>query len=170
MSKKASERNELAHEAWGSFLIAQARLLRGMGETMQATGVLPMEQYDVLLALTQAPQRRLRLSDLAERIVFSRSGLTRLVDRLEAQGLLRRERLEDDRRGVFAVLTSAGDAAMKKSWPTYKREIESRFAAHLSLDEARTMRDALARLIRANGGSAGLVESPPVQLTIRGKR
>ena len=170
MSKKASERNGLAHEAWGLFLVAHARLLRGMGETMQATGVLPMEQYDVLLALSQAPQRRLRLSDLAERIVFSRSGLTRLVDRLEAQGLLRRERFADDRRGVFAVLTSAGEAALKKSWPTYKREIEDRFAAHLSPEEARTLRDALARLIQANGGSVGLAESPPVQITVRGKR
>ena len=170
MSKKASDRNDLAHEAWGLFLVAHARLIQGMGETMQAAGVLPMEQYDVLLALSQAPQRRLRLSELAERIVFSRSGLTRLVDRLEAQGLLRRERFEDDRRGVFAVLTSAGDAAMKKAWPTYKREIEARFADHLSADEARRLRDVLARLIQVNGGAVGPIESPPVQLTVRGKR
>lgn len=170
MSKKTSERNDLAHEAWGLFLVAHARLVREMGETLQGAGVLPMEQYDVLLALSQAPQRRLRLSELADRIVFSRSGLTRLVDRLEAQGLLRRERLEDDRRGVFAVLTSAGDAAMKKAWLAYKREIEARFAEHLSADEARTMRDALARLIQANGGAVGLIESPPIQITVRGKR
>ena len=170
MSKKTSERNELAHEAWGLLLVAHARLVRVMGEAMQAADVLPMEFYDVLLALSQAPHRRLRLNELADRIVFSRSGLTRLVDRLEAQGLLRRERFQDDRRGVFAVLTAAGDAALKRSWPAYEREIEARFAEHLSADEARVLRDALARLIGANGGAVALRESPPVQLTVRGKR
>src|SRR5215207_6477341 len=86
---------------------------------------------------------KLLVRDLADRIVFSRSGLMRLVDRIEERGLLRRARSSEDRRGTFAVLTDASREAMKRSWPLYKKEIESRFADHLTPAEARAMRDGL---------------------------
>ena len=166
MSKNPGGDRELAHQAWGLLLNVHARLTRAMGEATEAAGVLPLEWYDVLLALEQSPGGRLRLSDLAERIVFSRSGLTRLVDRVEAKGYLRREPAPDDRRGAFAVLTDAGRAALRRSWPVYKREIESRFADHLTAEQARAMRDGLSRVLVASGT---VPESEPVQLTVRAR-
>lgn len=175
MGKNSAADNELAHEAWALLLNVQARLVRAMDEAAARDGLLPLEWYDVLLALYLAPGRRLRLSELAERIVFSRSGLTRLVDRIEEKGYLRRERCEADRRGAFAVLTDAGREAMKRTWPGYKREIERRFADHLTPQQARAMRDGLLSVLTANGGALEIAaESEPVQLTIgakpRGKR
>ena len=69
---------------------------------------LPLASYDVLVQLVEAPERRLRMTELAERVLLSRSGLTRLVDRLEREGLVRREACDDDARGLFAVLTEDG--------------------------------------------------------------
>jgi DNA-binding MarR family transcriptional regulator len=171
MSTKPSEHQQLAHEAWALLLNVQARLTRAMDEAMTLQGLLPLEWYDVLLALYRAPDRRLRLSELADRIVFSRSGLTRLVDRIEEKGLLRRQRSEDDRRGTFAVLTDAGREAMRQSWQVYKKEIESRFADHLSAAQVQAMRDGLLKILAASGGAVGFGEgSPPVQVQIRKKQ
>ena len=168
MSTKPGDRNALAHEAWALLLNVHARLTRAMDDAVIRGGALPLEWYDVLFALYRADRRRLRLSELADRIVFSRSGLTRLVDRIEEQGFLRRERSAEDRRGTFAVLTDAGREAMKRSWPVYKKEIESRFAEHLTATQAQSMRDGLLKVLAANGG--GLVapeESGPVQVNVK---
>jgi DNA-binding MarR family transcriptional regulator len=173
MGGKSGERNALGHEAWGLLLNVQARLTRAIGDAVEQNGGLPLEWYDVLLTLEHAPGRRLRLSELADRIVFSRSGLTRLVDRIEERGLLRRERSDEDRRGTFAVLTDAGRDAMRKSWPLYKREIEQRFIGHLSTEQARATRDGLLKVLEANGGLPGgdkpPAESLPVQINVRRK-
>ena len=168
MSSKPSEHNALAHEAWALILNVHARLTRAIDDAVTQADLLPLEWYDVLFALYHADGRRLRLSELAERIVFSRSGLTRLIDRIEERGYLRRERSSEDRRGTFAVLTDAGREAMKRSWPVYKREIESRFADHVTASEARAMRDGLVKVLAANGGGVGPTEeSPPVQVNVR---
>ena len=171
MSSKPSEHNQLAHEAWALLLNAHARLTRAMDEAVTAQGLIPLEWYDVLFALYRADGRRLRLSELADRIVFSRSGLTRLIDRIEEKGLLRRERSSEDRRGTFAVLTDAGREAMKRSWPIYKKEIESRFGDHLTAAQAAAMRDGLLKVLAASGSGGGgpTVESPPVQVNVRKK-
>ena len=168
MSAKPSEHNQLAHEAWALLLNVHARLVRAMDDAVTRADLLPLEWYDVLFALYHADGRRLRLSELAERIVFSRSGLTRLVDRIEERGYLRRERSSEDRRGTFAVLTDAGREAMRKSWPVYKREIESRFADHLTTPQAAAIRDGLLKVLAANGGGVGPPEQPPpVQVNVR---
>ena len=141
-------------------LVTQARLIRAMDVELATAGVIPSDLYDVLLALDRAPARRLRLSDLADHVVLSRSGLTRLVDRLEAQGLLRRERCPEDRRGAYAVLTEQGSEALRKAWPVYRDAIERHFVSHLSPDEAATIRQALARVLEA--------QARPVELTVGG--
>jgi DNA-binding MarR family transcriptional regulator len=148
--------------AWSLLLLTQARLIRATDEELAAAGVVPSDLYDVLLALDRAPDRRLRLSDLADHVVLSRSGLTRLVDRLEQQGLLRRERCPEDRRGAFAVLTEAGLAALRKAWPVYRDAIERHFVSHLTGEEAATLRRVLARVLEAHVA--------PVELTVRGTK
>jgi DNA-binding MarR family transcriptional regulator len=98
--------------------------------------------------LSRAPQAaaRLRLHDLAGRAVLSRSGLTRLVDRLQDEGLLRRERCAEDRRGYHAVITDKGRKAVREAWPVYRRGIEQYFARHLGALQLRTITETLDQI------------------------
>ena len=143
-------------------MLTQARLIREIDAELARIGVIGADLYDVLLGLERAPEQRLRLSELADHIVLSRSGLTRLVDRLEKQGLLRRERCPEDRRGAYAVLTDAGRDALRQAWPVYREAINRHFAAHLRNEEASVMRQALARVLEAH--------SAPVDITIGGRK
>ena len=132
--------------AWRSFLTAHAALVNQIERELLEAGVVPLSWYDVLFALYDAPDQRLRMSELASAIVLSRSGLTRLVDRLEAEGLLARERLVSDRRGAFAVLTEKGVEAMRRAWPVYAKGIETHFARFLSDEEARIVTEVFRRM------------------------
>ncbi|MBW3622032.1 MAG: MarR family transcriptional regulator [Armatimonadetes bacterium] len=147
---KQIELKDPQHEAWFLFLRAHARVIDRINKQVTEAGQIPTEWYDVLLSLDKAPDRRLRMSELADAVLLSRSGLTRLVDRLEKAGLLRREACPSDRRGSFAVLTDAGEAALRESWPGYARATVEHFARHLSDEEAETLKRILAKLLSAN--------------------
>ena len=127
-------------------MTAHAALINQIERELIAAGVVPLSWYDVLFALYDAPDQRLRMNELASAIVLSRSGLTRLVDRLEAEGLLVRERLTSDRRGAFAVLTEKGVEAMREAWPVYARGIEKHFARYLNDEEARIVTEVFRRM------------------------
>jgi DNA-binding MarR family transcriptional regulator len=133
--------------AWRAFLRAHAAAVGRIERDLAAVEPdLPLTWYDVLVALVGAPDRRLRLRELADEVLLSRSGLTRLVDRLEAAGLLHREPDPTDRRGAFAVLTESGYDALRRTWPSYARSIQEHFARHLSDDEATLLAQALDRI------------------------
>ncbi|MFN8375965.1 MAG: MarR family transcriptional regulator [Anaerolineae bacterium] len=136
-------------DTWRLFITANARLLDTIDAEMVGAGVLPLHWYDVLVELAQAPDHRVRMSDLAQRVILSKSGLTRLVDRLEAEQLLERERSAEDRRGAYAVLTDKGLEAMRRSWKVYAQAIQERFAAHLSDEEARILSAVFQRMLNA---------------------
>ena len=135
--------------AWRALLTAQAELTERMDAALRAADVIPLRWYDALFSLYEAPNRRLRLAEMAKETLLSRSGLTRLVDRLEQAGLLTREPCEDDARGAFAVLTSDGLQALRRCWRVYGAEIEARVGRRLTVSEARTLRTLLARLVEA---------------------
>jgi DNA-binding MarR family transcriptional regulator len=111
--------------------------------------VLPLGSYDVLVALLEAPDQRLRLHELASHIVLSRSTLTRVLDRLERDDLLVRERAPTDRRGAYAVLTERGREALRQAWPVYARGIQAHFAALLGDEEVLVLTQALGRVSAA---------------------
>jgi len=136
--------------AWEAFVYAHAAVVDRIERELTAAGVVPLGWYDVLVALAPAPGHRLRMHELAREVVLSRSGLTRLVDRLAAAGLLCRQPDPSDRRGAFAALTPEGLAAQQRAWPVYARAIAAHFGRHLSEDEARTLAGALDR-VRAAG-------------------
>ena len=135
--------------AWPLFLATHSRLLERIEDALARAKLPPLAWYDVLWELEKAPQQRLRMHQLAERIVLSRSHLTRLADRLEAAGLLRREPCPDDRRGSFCVITPAGLEARAAMWPVYGEQIEALFAHHLSAAEAEVMVQAMTRMLQA---------------------
>src|SRR5260370_11412220 len=141
------ELEEAQLTAWRSFLTAHATLIDRIEHELVGASVLPLSWYDVLLALYEAPDHRLRMHELASAIVLSRSGLTRLVDRLEAEGLLFRERSGTDRRGAYAVLTDAGFAALRQTWPVYARGIGEHFARYLSGKEAPTLTQVFLKVL-----------------------
>ncbi|TCO82024.1 DNA-binding MarR family transcriptional regulator [Plasticicumulans lactativorans] len=144
-------------EAWAALLRAQKVLTERVQRELAAAGLPPLEWYDVLYELWRAPERRLRFYELGERIALSRSNLTRLVDRLEKEGLLAREACTGDRRGLYAVLTAAGEEAMRRIWPVYREAIARHFAAQLTPAEAATLAGLLARPLGA--GTAGTADT-----------
>ena len=131
-----------------SFLTAHARLTRAIGRDLTAEGLPDLNWYDVLWALHQAPGDGLRVNELARAIVLSPTGMSRFVDRLEREGLVRREPDPADRRALQVVLTEAGRDLLRRMWPIYARGIEAYFAAHLpeAPEGLRAMFDAMATM------------------------
>jgi DNA-binding MarR family transcriptional regulator len=132
--------------AWRALLSAHADLTERIDGALRDAGVIPLRWYDALLCLYEAPGRRLRLADMARAALLSRSGLSRLVDRLEAAGLLGREPCEDDARGAYAVLTPNGLQALRRCWKVYGPQIEALVGRRLTAPEARRLRELLGRL------------------------
>lgn len=136
--------------AWRTFLTAHVSAIEQIERELAEAGLPPLGWYDVLFALSEAPDGKLRLHELAQTVLLSRSNMTRLVDRLETAGLLQRESCPSDRRGAFAVITAAGSAMRQQMWSIYAHGIAKYFAAHLSDEEVNTLTLALRRVITAN--------------------
>ncbi|MBD0337062.1 MAG: MarR family transcriptional regulator [Cyanobacteria bacterium Co-bin13] len=139
--------DSLRSSLWRLFLTAHTRLLERMEKALAEANLPSMDWYDVLYTLKEAPDHSLRLSELADRVLLSRSNLTRLVDRLERAGLLCRKSCPTDRRGTFAVLTEEGLAMQQKMWVVYSDAIATYFATHVEDDEAQMLLPLLKRLI-----------------------
>lgn len=135
---------------WRNFLTAHAAVIDRIEDDLAEVEVLPLSWYDVLLALYEASEHRLRMHELASAILVTRGGLTRLVARIEEAGLLRREPDPEDGRGLYAALTGEGLASLRKTWPVYARGIAERFGGHLSDEEIEILDRALCRLLVAN--------------------
>ena len=131
--------------AWRAFLAAHARAIAEIEDALRAEGLPPLTWYDVLWPLYQAPDRRLRMKELADEVVLSRTGLVRLVDRIEKAGLLRREPVPGDGRGAYAVITEPGVEMLRRMWPVYARGIRSEFLEPVG-DDREALRQALERV------------------------
>jgi DNA-binding MarR family transcriptional regulator len=141
-------RDDAALAAWRAFLNAHARAIRRIEADLSAAGLPPLGWYDVLWALHRADGRRLRIHELAEQVVLSRTGMSRLVDRIEAAGMLRREPVPEDGRGAYAAITDDGEDLLRRMWPVYERAIEQLFASPVGAD-ADALRESLERVAAA---------------------
>lgn len=139
---------------WERFLQAHALVVRELERELQEAEGLSLAEYDVLLRLYHAPERRIRMGELAEAVYFSTGGLTRLLDRLEREGLVARDRTCEDRRGVFAVLTAQGQARLRRAARTHVQGIEAHFASALPDDELTPVGAFLERLTGQESGSS----------------
>ena len=137
------------HRAYSTFVRSHAAVLRRIECLSQAQGVLTPEWYDVLLALENSPEGRLRIGDLTSHVNVSRSGLTRLVDKLEAAGLVERQMNRNDRRSFEVILTPECRAERAKTWPTYARIIAEVFGNNYSDEEAALLASLLERQLAA---------------------
>ncbi|MFA9446829.1 MarR family winged helix-turn-helix transcriptional regulator [Egicoccus sp. AB-alg6-2] len=138
--------------AWRAFLEAHARVTDVLGRELREQVQLPLAWYDVLVHLQEADGHRLRMQELAEAVLLSKSGLTRLVDRMESEGLVQRAACPDDRRGTFAELTPQGLQMLRSTAPTHLRGVDEHFTSLLEDDEVEVLIRALDRIAsRARG-------------------
>jgi DNA-binding MarR family transcriptional regulator len=121
--------------AWRGFLRVHAALTRELDAELAAAHGLPLSSFEVLLILQRAPGGEMRMSELAASVLLSRSGLTRLVDRLVGAGLLERRQCEDDARGYNAAITAAGRQVFREARATHLTGVRERFLRHLSDEE-----------------------------------
>jgi DNA-binding MarR family transcriptional regulator len=141
---------ELYLDAWRAFLNAHAASLERTEQALAASALPPLSWYDALWPLYRTPGRKLRMGDLSEQVAtISRSGLTRLIDRLEAAGLVRREPTPEDRRGTVVAITREGASLLRRMWPVYAAEIRRSFVDVLEEEDARALRDILGRIHHA---------------------
>jgi DNA-binding MarR family transcriptional regulator len=135
--------------AWRGFLTAHARVVARLERELAEEADLPLTWYEVLLLLREAPEGRLRMHELADSRLLSRSAATRLVDRIEAAGLVTRTASEDDRRGTFVELTSEGLATLRRAAPIHLRGIDQHFTSHLGGQDAATLSELMAKVADA---------------------
>jgi DNA-binding MarR family transcriptional regulator len=140
-------RTRLAADAWGAVLQVHAALVPYLDAQLQAAVGLPLTWYDVLLELAAADAGRLRMSDLADRVVLSRTRVSRLVEELADAGLVGKEQNPADRRSAYAVLTAQGRARFSEAAPVYLAGIEKHFAGCMSDEELRVIASTLGRVI-----------------------
>jgi DNA-binding MarR family transcriptional regulator len=141
-----------ALEAWRSFLQSHASILRGLDAELVAEHGLTTRDYEVLLYLAQAPDRKLAMSALAERTMLTRSGITRLVDGLVGTGLIERIACPQDARVSYASLTDAGYKKLREAGRTHIAGIHRLFLSTYSAEEIEQLAALLARLPGAGAG------------------
>jgi DNA-binding MarR family transcriptional regulator len=136
--------------AWARFVTVQAMLLERIESAFAEAGLPTLAWYDVLWILECSDGGWLRMHDLARRAVVSRSNVTRLVDRMEKEGLVQRADCPEDGRGTVCELTARGRALRAKMWPVYRKQIDSLFGKHLDAREADLIARAFERIIESS--------------------
>jgi DNA-binding MarR family transcriptional regulator len=136
--------------AWAGFIRAHATIVKELDAELQAAHGLPLSSFDVLVQLSLAPEGRMQMYELAEAVHRSRSGLTRLVDRLERQRLLERHRGERDPRQVFACITRSGLERLAETTPTHLAGVRRRFLERLSQTQVEQLAIVWNQLLESN--------------------
>lgn len=137
--------------AWRSLLLAHSGALQAIEADVRDAGDVPLTWYDVLLELNSAPGRRLHMRELSDRVVLSRTRISRLVDAMAAAGLVTKQPDDVDARVTWATLTADGRAALRNAAPAYLDAIEQHFTRHLSIVQLRQVANALSRVADAHG-------------------
>jgi DNA-binding MarR family transcriptional regulator len=146
--------------AWAALLRVHAALVSQLDRELQSAAELPLAWYDVLLELWYAPDKRLQMSELGERVVLSRTRVSRVVDELERAGLVERQAHPTDGRSTYAALTAAGRRRFRAAAPTYLGGIDERFARHLTAAELTAIAVGLERVLAASGVNAPQPAAP----------
>jgi DNA-binding MarR family transcriptional regulator len=138
--------DDLEMHAWRSLLRAHSRLIGRLDAELQASQGMSVTDYGVLVELSEGDEGRMRMSELAERLLLSPSGLTRRLDSLVAGGLVERHRCPTDRRGAYAVLTPAGRARLQAVAPDHVDQVRRHFVDRLSRRQLAALADALDKV------------------------
>ena len=142
--------------AWGAFLTAHKALENILSRELESACGLPLTWFDALAQLRMAPARRLTMGQLATALLFSKSGLTRLIDRMVEAGLVQRLARPGDRRSLHIALTDAGEEKFRQALPIHLEHVNRHFAAYIEDDEAAAVESALVRMANAVRRESGL--------------
>ena len=153
--RPAQQLDDRELRAWRGMLRVHATLTKALDAELEAAHGLPLSSYEVLMHLADADGQRMRMSDLADMVILSRSGLTRLVDRLEREGLIARESCPSDARGSYATLTTAGRRKLDAARATHLAGVRSLFLAHFSAEEQEVLGAAWERVLPGVGAAPG---------------
>jgi DNA-binding MarR family transcriptional regulator len=132
--------------AWRGLLRVHSALVKALDAELVAEHDLPLTSYEVLITLQAAPDRRRRMAELADSVLLSRSGMTRLVDRLERDGLLERDTCTSDGRGTYA-LTDKGEALLQEARRTHLDGVRERFLRHFETHELKELGERWERVL-----------------------
>lgn len=141
--------------AWRGMLQMHAQITQALDGQMRTEHGLSVSSYEVLMFLAEAPERRLRMAEIADQVLLSRSGLTRLVDRLVQLGYVTRCAAEDDGRGAYAELTDAGLQKFQAAQRTHREGVREFYLDHLSTTDTVVLGDIFTRLAASRADAAG---------------
>jgi DNA-binding MarR family transcriptional regulator len=133
-------------KAWARLVRAREALVAAVERDLKAAGVAPLAWYDVLLELSRAEQGRLRPFEIEKETLLAQYNLSRLLDRLEKEGLIRREPYADDARGQWVVITEKGKALQARTWKVYSRSIQQHVGEKLDDKSAAALAGLLGKL------------------------
>lgn len=133
--------------AWGFFFVAHALAIQKIEKELSSNAPLSLHEYDVLLTLDRSPEKKLRYSELTDRSIFTKSGITRIMKRLSDRGFIDRQKCGSDGRGVFAALTAKGGKALKETWAIYSKEVLTILDPALTQSEGRELEIILGKII-----------------------
>lgn len=142
-------------EPWRAFLMAHARITRRLDEELRAEHDLSLAEYDAMLTIADAPERRIRMRQLADRVILSKSGVTRLIDRLVFDGLVERHACLSDARGAEAVLTADGLDRLRRASSTHLRGIAEHFIAAVDETDLPTIERSMQSVAEHAGPGGG---------------
>ncbi|MCB0973496.1 MAG: MarR family transcriptional regulator [Actinobacteria bacterium] len=142
-----NEDQDKAQDVWRDILEVHGRVVARLDGQMRRAHGIPLEWFHMMAALGEATDGRLRMFELAERTMFSRTNCTRLVDRMETKGLVTREPSPGDRRGVSAVLTPEGRSILQSATPTYETGVSAQFASFVQEDELDVLSKVFERVV-----------------------
>ncbi len=154
------EQETPALAAWVRFLRAHAAVTRALNAQLVHEHALTINDYEVLLVLARAPEGRMRRVDIAERVLLTASGITRLLDGLQAAGLVEKAACAKDGRVAYAVLTGAGRAKLREASRLHLAGIDEVFGSHFSEVELETLRELLGRIEGGPSGACGAEDAP----------
>jgi DNA-binding MarR family transcriptional regulator len=145
---------------WRAFLGAHARVTRRLDEELRAEHDLSLGEYDALLSIADSADRRIRMNQLAERVILSKSGVTRLIDRLVADGLVIRDQCLSDARGAEAVLTAEGLDRLRAASRTHLRGIQAHFLEVVDEADLPILERALVAVFDRAGAGGAAIDAP----------
>ena len=137
--------------AWIALMQAHATVVAGLEDRLAQARSLPLSWHEVLVHLAAAPEGKLRMQDLARSVLLSKSGVTRLVDRLQEQGLVERTACASDRRVIYAAITERGREEVEAALPAFAEGFEEHFGRFMTESDARALRTSLQKILAGHG-------------------
>ncbi len=133
-------------KAWEGLVETHSRAMVQIERQMDKESPLPLHWYDILFVINRTSEKRLRLGDIADLIITSRSALTRSVDKLEVAGLIKKTKCKEDGRGQYAAITNKGHRLLKEAWGTYRQSINNYFGQYLNKEESLMLAQILSKV------------------------